>query len=312
MDNTYVREFPPRTLDKVERLFDVLDELGEHPMLRGKLALYGGTAINLFMLDIPRLSVDIDLSYVGAIDKDEMLAERPIVENSIEEVARAQGYSITGARGSHAGRTYVLTYRSQWGTDHIKIDCIYMNRSPLLPVEHKASPMRPELSVPIFADGELVGGKVKAFFDRVKIRDLYDIANLRHVLEHQPEEMRDITRTVALFYASLSATFPYGFVERASRFSDRFTELRDQLYPMLRQDISKPTLDELVEEAHIFVADYVLPKSNRENEYLERFALGDFDPGLLFADEPMARAALIHPEAQWKQRNIQRMPFPFT
>ena len=64
MDNALVREFPPRALDKVERLLDLLAELGEHPFLKDKIALHGGTAINLFMLDAPRLSVDIHLSYV--------------------------------------------------------------------------------------------------------------------------------------------------------------------------------------------------------------------------------------------------------
>ena len=59
MDNALVREFPPQTLDKVDRLLDLLAELSEHPLLKDKLALHGGTAINLFMLNIPRLSVDI-------------------------------------------------------------------------------------------------------------------------------------------------------------------------------------------------------------------------------------------------------------
>ncbi|WP_165218881.1 hypothetical protein [Schaalia sp. ZJ1691] len=54
MDHALVREFPPRTLDKVKRLLDLLAELGEHPLLKGKFALHGGTAINLFMLDMPR------------------------------------------------------------------------------------------------------------------------------------------------------------------------------------------------------------------------------------------------------------------
>ena len=57
--------FQPRTLDKVERLLDLLEEMQRHPDLKGRLAMHGGTAINLFMLDLPRLSVDVDLSYVG-------------------------------------------------------------------------------------------------------------------------------------------------------------------------------------------------------------------------------------------------------
>lgn len=184
MDNALVGKFPPRTLDKVERLLDLLAEIDEHSMLKDKLALHGGTAINLFMLNIPRLSVDIDLSYIGSVEKDVMLADRPTIEQSINEVARSQGYTVSGAKGGHAGRTFILNYRSQWGADHIKIDCIYMNRSPLTPIEHKVSQIRPELTVPVFSDNELIGGKVKAFFDRVKVRDLYDIANLKHVLDN--------------------------------------------------------------------------------------------------------------------------------
>ena len=87
MDNELMRDFAPQTVEKVERLLDLLEELGEHPSLRGKLALHGGTAINLFMLDIPRLSVDIDVSYIGALNRDVMLKDRPVVERSIAEVA---------------------------------------------------------------------------------------------------------------------------------------------------------------------------------------------------------------------------------
>lgn len=45
--------FQPRTLDKVERLLDLLDEMQRHPDLKGKLAMHGGTAINLFIFDMP-------------------------------------------------------------------------------------------------------------------------------------------------------------------------------------------------------------------------------------------------------------------
>ncbi|MFR9005098.1 MAG: nucleotidyl transferase AbiEii/AbiGii toxin family protein [Collinsella aerofaciens] len=39
--------------------------MGRHPDLKGKLVMHGGTAINLFAAYLPRLSVDIDMSYVG-------------------------------------------------------------------------------------------------------------------------------------------------------------------------------------------------------------------------------------------------------
>jgi predicted nucleotidyltransferase component of viral defense system len=307
VDNALVREFPPRTLDKVERLLDLLAELGEHPMLRGKWALHGGTAINLFMLEVPRLSVDIDLSYVGALDRDAMLAERPAIERSIDEVARSQGYAVSGAPGGHAGRTFILDYRSQWGPDHVKIDCIYLDRSPLMAIERGASTLMPGLRVPLFADAELAGGKVKAFFDRVKVRDLYDIANLKRVLDARSVEEHNVAHKVILSYTSLSATFPHGFESRPERFAGRERELEEQLLPMLRKNEEATVLEQLVGTAREFVSAYVLPQTDAEQEYLGRFSRGAFEPALLFENETTAHAAVASPEAQWKLRNIRKM-----
>lgn len=161
-------EFQPRTADKVERLLDILEEVEQHPDLRGKLAMHGGTAINLFMLGMPRLSVDIDVSYVGAVDRETMLLERPLVETAIGEVATALGYAVSSGEGGHAGRTFILRYGGAWGSDHVKIDCIYMNRSPIVTPTLRSCPLRPDARVLMFCDAELAAGKVKAFFDRVK------------------------------------------------------------------------------------------------------------------------------------------------
>lgn len=50
-------------LEKVYRLMDVLEFINNNPFLKDKLVLKGGTAINLTVFDLPRLSVDIDLDY---------------------------------------------------------------------------------------------------------------------------------------------------------------------------------------------------------------------------------------------------------
>ena len=47
-------------------LMGLLDTLQSHPFLKGKLILKSGSALNLFVFDVTRLSVDIDLNYVGA------------------------------------------------------------------------------------------------------------------------------------------------------------------------------------------------------------------------------------------------------
>lgn len=58
--------FRPDMLEKVGLLLQLLDAIRSHPFLKNKLVLKGGTALNLFIFDVPRLSIDIDLNYVGA------------------------------------------------------------------------------------------------------------------------------------------------------------------------------------------------------------------------------------------------------
>ena len=64
------------TLEKVMRLADILEYLNTNPILKNTLALKGGTAINLTFFNLPRLSVDIDLDYLVANSKQEMLEDR--------------------------------------------------------------------------------------------------------------------------------------------------------------------------------------------------------------------------------------------
>lgn len=128
------------------------------------------------------------------------------------------------------------------------------------------------LGVPLFADADLTGGKVKAFFDRVKVWDLYDVANLKRVLDGRGAAECAVAHKAILFYASLSAAFLHGFEDRLGRFVDRGRELEEQLLPMLRRDEKVPTLDGLIGTAHEFVSAYVLPRTDAEEEYLGRLS----------------------------------------
>lgn len=305
-----IENFSPQTLDKVERLLDLLQEIERHPILAGKLALHGGTAINLFMLGIPRLSVDIDVSYVGAVSREDMLVERPTIEQALQEVARYLGYNVEPGEYGHAGRTFMLRYSGQWGPDHVKIDCIYMNRSPLLPLAMRETPLRPGQAVRTFSDVELAGGKVKALLDRVKVRDLYDISTLGAFFTNgiaAGEVDADVWHKIMLYYASLSAAFPFGFEGRERRFADKEQELREQLYPMLRFK-EQPALYVLMQDAANYIEHYVLPRTKQEEEYLQRFAAAEYRPELLFGESSITGAALVHPEALWKLKNLREMP----
>ncbi len=83
--------FRSEALEKVIRLMELLEGLRSHPFLKTRIALKGGTALNLFVFDIPRLSVDIDLNYVGAADREIMLTERPKLEQAVQAVCGRLG-----------------------------------------------------------------------------------------------------------------------------------------------------------------------------------------------------------------------------
>ena len=80
------------TFEKVCRLADVLAFLENDALLSKTLALKGGTAINLTIFDLPRLSVDIDLDYSENVPREEMLAQREIITERIRKYMAAAGY----------------------------------------------------------------------------------------------------------------------------------------------------------------------------------------------------------------------------
>ncbi len=79
------------TYEKVCRLTDVLGFLEQDEALNNCLALKGGTAINLTIFDLPRLSVDIDLAFAENLPRDAMLEKRSLITEHIRKYMTAGG-----------------------------------------------------------------------------------------------------------------------------------------------------------------------------------------------------------------------------
>ncbi len=107
--------FRPEALEKVLHLLELLDALRSHPFLGPRLALKGGTALNLFLFDVPRLSVDIDVNYVGGASRDAMLQERPRLERALRAVCERLGMGVRRAPSEHAGGKWRLWYTAGSG-----------------------------------------------------------------------------------------------------------------------------------------------------------------------------------------------------
>jgi hypothetical protein len=301
-------DFQPQSAAKVRRLLLVLDRLSKHPFLGKRVCLHGGTALNLFFLDLPRLSVDLDLNYVGSSDRAVMLEERPALEKAVFDIAKELGYTTTASNPEHSGRSIKLHYTSQFGADLVKIDLDYLNRSPLLPVEKRAVSIgnNPAVAFPINSSIELIGGKIKALLSRVVPRDLYDAYRISEIYPALLETSdQRLLRRALLYYSALSDPFPRPFVV-AGRFAGRERELEDILYPMLKNN-ERPTLDELLAKVDPFIAEVTKPVDDCEVAFMENAAKAVFAPSLLFEEYPLVlEAANNDPAAKWKIQNLAK------
>ncbi len=193
----------PGTLEKVLRLLDLLQEIARDRVLSDRLVLKGGTALNLFHLGLDRLSVDIDLNYVGALDRTAMEAERPTVEAALDRLLASRGYSVRRRLDQHAGGKWLARYASAIGGNaSLVIDVNYMARQPLFGLARMESlPIGDQQAsnVLVLDLHEIVAGKLVALVDRQAARDLFDA---RRILSVDALDWKQIKTAVLVIGAS--------------------------------------------------------------------------------------------------------------
>lgn len=163
---------------QVQLLLQVIPFIAQHDCF----ALKGGTAINLFVRDFPRLSVDIDLVFLPMMERDEALKT---IKNNLETLAQTLTNSIDNTRVFRAFQDKSDALRLLVERDNIQIK---IELSPVLRgtvYEPQTMPVSAavedefgfaEMSVVNFAD--LYAGKICAALDRQHPRDLFDIKQL--------------------------------------------------------------------------------------------------------------------------------------
>src|SRR5215216_4344315 len=144
-------------------------------------ALKGGTAINLFIRNMPRLSVDIDLTYLPVHPRPESLAE---IAGAMKRISNRVKQTIPGAQineGKLEGALTRLLVRAEGVQTKIEVTpvlrgCVYdpQLRAVLEAVEEQFG--FAEIQVVSFAD--LYAGKIVAALDRQHPRDLFDVRDL--------------------------------------------------------------------------------------------------------------------------------------
>ena len=316
-------------LAKVVRLLSVLRGVRDHPFLKGRLALKGGTALNLFVFDVPRLSVDIDLNYVGAESRDGMLEERPRVERALTAVFARNNLSVRRAPEGHAGGKWRLRYQDPSGrSGTLEVDVNYMYRVPLWPIGTMDSCRLGSWGVrriPVVDFHELVAGKLCALLSRNRARDLYDSRlalslGIPGARFDTPGEAVNHDSCHGLLDPELLriAFVVYGAAARKDwrtvsiedvEFEPR--ELAGQLLPALRRrpaagvgEVAKYGT-RLVDDCRNLLSA-VLPLREREVAFLDSLLeRGMVDGSILTGDEGLANRIRAQPLLRWKARNAR-------
>jgi predicted nucleotidyltransferase component of viral defense system len=276
---------------QVTLLLDVLPQVGSETCF----ALKGGTAINLFVRDLPRLSVDIDLAYLPLQDRDTSLVEIGAalerIASSIEE--RGQGMRVERTTAEHRV-TKLVVWR---GAARVKIEVSPVLRGAVRePAVMSVSPgveaQFGYVEAPVLHLHDLYAGKLVAALDRQHPRDLFDVQLLLN-----NEGLDDELLEVFVVYL-ISSDRPIAEVlapnlrPLAATFEEQFLGM--SLIPV--------TLKELEATRDVMITLIQERLTDRQRQFLISFKRGEPDWSLLNLE-----GVSELPAVQWKLLNVRRM-----
>jgi len=300
----------PGTIEKAIRLLDMLQEIARDPVLSERLVLKGGTALNVFHLGLDRLSVDIDLNYVGALDRSVMETERPAVDAALNRLLASQGYNIRRQPDEHAGGKWLARYASALsGNATLELDVNYMARQPLFGAARMDSVPLGEIrasNVLVLDLHEIVAGKLVALIDRHAARDLFDA---RRILSIDGLDWRRIKAAVLAIGACGRRDWRTMSVE-AIKGDPR--ELRQKLAICLPRDrfAGKGDIDAWIEEAVALCRErfaFLFDLSVNEREYLDAVLdRGEINADLLDVAPEIRARIRVMPMLAWKCQHVRK------
>ena len=166
-------------------------------------ALKGGTAINLFYRDLPRLSVDLDLTWLPVADRRSSLRD---IDRALDRIAaaiaarseRIEAHRIAGGGGADT-RIMVRERRAQVKikTSPVMRGAVYPARS--MPTSEAVTERFGFFDANVLAFEDLYGGKLHAALDRRHPRDIFDVKLL-----YENEGLTDDLFRVFMVYVASS------------------------------------------------------------------------------------------------------------
>jgi predicted nucleotidyltransferase component of viral defense system len=292
-------------LEKVFRLCNILRYLSENKLFANNLALKGGTAINLTVFNLPRLSVDIDFDFSTPCSRDEMFVYRERINSELLNYMFSEGYALSpNTKNPHSLDSWAFYFQNAAGNrDVIKIEINYSNRTHVLPLENKTVRFDDyifEIKINTLSTLELFGSKINALISRTAPRDIYDVHNMlnRQII---PTEKQALLRKIVVFYLAVGGKNKIvNEINFDKIITLKYRHFRDNLIPLLRK-----TEKFDFEQAKVEVLNYIsdlMTLTGKEKSFVENFNNGNYQPEWLFDDAEIAERIKEHPMAIWKTK----------
>jgi predicted nucleotidyltransferase component of viral defense system len=277
---------------RVQLLMRVLPHIAKESVF----ALKGGTAINLFIRDMPRLSVDIDLAYLPLESRDAALVN---IERALERIGHYVQQQMSGVHIHKQQTKSGIDYRLlvQQAGEEIVIETTPVMRGTINPpvereVQKQVEQVFGYVKMPVSSFEDLYAGKICAALHRQHPRDLFDINIL-----YEHEGLHKSLHQVFLVYL-LCGNRPI-----AEMLQPKFHDLRTVFErQFLGMSLRKVSLEDLQDARKKLLQDIHRLLTEEQKQFLLSFKSGDPDWALWSGPEMEKLPAI-----QWKLRNIKNM-----
>lgn len=271
---------------QVALLLSVLPEVTKEDCF----ALHGGTAINLFVRDMPRLSVDIDLTYIPLEDRETTFKN---INVSLTTIKKNIEKHIFHTEVIHQKEDLKLQISNDKAQIKLEVNQGIRGLIGTAPKRTLCEKAQEEFDVfcaiKIVSLGQLYGGKICAALDRQHPRDLFDV---KYLLEREgfTEEIK-----TGFMFALLSSKRPMQEM-LFPHFIDQSLVLANQFEGMTEEEFSyedfENTRSKLIETVHNQLSEQDRKFIISFEEVTPDWTIYDFEK---------------YPAVQWKLQNLEKL-----
>ena len=275
---------------QVSLLLDILPEIAKEDVF----ALHGGTAINLFCLNMPRLSVDVDLTFIPSSEsRDRDLQD---IRAALERIKKRVKKQIPNIRFNNPIKAEEeLKLICATSEAMVKIEVNQINRGIIADTElivlcDKAQEVFDKFcEVRMVSQKQLWGGKINAALDRQHPRDLFDVRNLISEGGYSTDVKKGVLFFLLCGKRPIHELLRPHFIDQSIVFESQFKGMTDSSFEYPEYVNTRETLIKMVNES----------LTKEDKEFLLAFSKGEPD----WTNVDYSK----YPAIKWKLLNVNKL-----